>query len=216
MSLTFKETMHLFRADLHRRLALEGRTLSTWNAMAVFFSRGVFSVLIYRLKRYLYLKNSTLANVFAWMLRFPEFHICHNELDPRAEIGPGLVLNDRGGVAISYANIIGKNCTFMGRATPTLGAMEDVNIEEDRIRIGDYCTIGPNVRIINPVTIADGVQIKANTVVMATVKHAGALISGFPARTVTVIPMDSVKAWSPLLSQFLPALSIPYVESQHA
>lgn len=167
------------------------------------FNRGVILVAIYRFKRYFYHQNNRFFRVLAWLLRFPEFHLCHAEIDPRADIGQGFVLNNYGGMSVPHACTIGKNCTFMGRTTPTLGAMEDVNHETDRIVIGDYCVLGHNVRIINPVTIANGTQIKANSVVMASVIQEGSLISGFPARKVGEVPLAIVMAWSPIIRAFI-------------
>lgn len=90
----------------------------------------------------------------------------------------------------------------MGKATPTLGAMEGIDFLADKIRIGDYCVIGHNVKIINPITIADGVQIKANSVLIKSVVVAGSVVSGFPATTFAIVPLSSVMAWSQLLSKF--------------
>lgn len=200
-TLSFLETCRLMHADLARRLMLENKPVSLYHTLVTLPKRGFVSVVIYRLKRYLFLKQSLPAKVLLRLLKFPEFHYCHNELDPRAEIGPGLVLGDLGGVALGFTVIIGKNCTFMGKGTPTLGAMEGIDIQQDRIRIGDYCTFGHNAKIINPVTVADCVQIAPNAVVMTHVKVPGAVMSGFPAKTVDTVNIEQVKAWSPLLSR---------------
>jgi UDP-3-O-[3-hydroxymyristoyl] glucosamine N-acyltransferase len=106
-------------------------------------------------------------------------------------------------MSVPHACTIGMNCTFMGRATPTLGVMGNVNLETDRIIIGDYCVFGHNVRIINPVTIANGTQIKAHSVVMASVIREGSIISGFPARHVAEVPLATVMAWSPINRTFI-------------
>jgi len=203
MTLTFTDSFQLFKADVCRRLFLEGKNANFFGVCTIFFNRGVISVLIYRLSRYLYLKNTLVAKIFIRLLRYIEFHYCRNEIEPGAVIGGGFVLSDFGGVAISDANIIGENCTFMGKATPTLGGMEGVNILLDRIRIGDYCIFGHNVRIVNHVTIANGVQIKANSVVMHSLLTEGAVVSGFPARKIAVMPMDLIVNWSPLISKML-------------
>lgn len=198
-----KQTFAYFKADLHRRLALEDRKNSLWNVLCILPKRSVISVLIYRLKRYLYFKNSTIASVMVRLLKFLEFYYCHNELDPRADIGHGLVLGDLGGVALGFTVVIGKNCTFMGKGTPTLGAMEGIDLEKDRITIGDYCIFGHNAKVINPVTIADGVQVSPNSVLMISVKSPGAIVAGFPAKVIGTVPMNDIKTWSPLLSRHL-------------
>jgi serine acetyltransferase len=186
---------------MNRRLALEQRPLNLWNRLITIPKRGFVSVLIYRAKRYLHFKDNALAKILIRILKFPEFHYCHNELDPRADIGPGLVLSDLGGVGLGFTVIIGKNCTFMGKGTPTLGAMEGIDLHNDRIRIGNYCVIGHNVKIINPVVIADYVQMTPNSVLMTHVKTPGTVMTGFPAKAVDVINSELVKAWSPLVSR---------------
>jgi serine acetyltransferase len=201
--MTFIQTLHAFKADLLRRIWLENKQVTFWQVFRMLFKRGVVLVLIYRLKRYFYLKNSKPFKLLIWLLRIPEYQYCHSEIEPEANIAEGLVLSDFGGIGISSCNIIGKNCTFIGRGTPTLGAMEDVNHLEDKIRIGDHCIIGPNVRIVNPVSIANGTQIKANSVVMSSVTNAGSIISGFPAKEIATVPMESLVNWSPILSQSL-------------
>lgn len=203
MQLTLLQSLSLFKADVNRRLCLEGKPINAFTVAGVIYKRGVVSVLIYRIKRYLYLKDIKLLKVLIWLLRHPEFHYCHNELDPRAEIGAGLVISDFGGLALSYANIIGDNCTFMGKATPTLGAMEGVDIEYDRIRIGDHCVIGHNVKIINAINIASGAQITANAVLLNSINKVGSLVGGFPATTQAIVPLEVVMSWSPLLSQHI-------------
>lgn len=197
------ETLADIQADLNRRLVLEGKPINFWHQLTALPKRGFVSVLIYRLRRYFHFKNNLFATIIARLLKFPEFHYCHNEIDPRAEIGPGLVLSDLGGVGLGFNVIIGKNCTFMGKGTPTLGAMEDIDLEKDRIRIGDYCVLGHNAKIINPVTVADGVQIMPNAVLMTHVKSAGTVIAGFPAKAIDVVDMDTIKTWSPLLSRHI-------------
>jgi serine acetyltransferase len=203
MSVTFKQTIIHFKMDLQRRLYLEDKSNTFLNGFFAFFHRGVISAFIYRINHYLHGKNNFLAKLCIRLLRYIEFHYCHIEIEPNAEIGPGLVLTDFGGIGISHLNVIGKNCTFLGKATPTLGAMEDVVVAVDRIRIGDNCVIGPNVRIVNNVNIANGVQIKANSVVLIAIENEGAVVSGFPAKEIYQVPMNDVMRWSPLLCKYV-------------
>lgn len=200
--MSLKQLFSLIYSDIHRRLTLEEKPIHAFNVMLAFCYRGVLSASIYRLKRYFYLKNHKVLNFFVWLLRFPEFYLCHNEIDPRAQIGEGLVLSDFGGVALGFTIILGKNCTFLGRATPTLGAMEDIK-PSDKITIGDYCVIGHNVRIINPISVADGVQIKNNSVVITNIKAEGAILSGFPTKVLTTLPLADLMRWNPIKNRFL-------------
>lgn len=202
-SVSFRTTVSHIKADILRRLVLEKKPCNTPNFILAFANRGTLSVLIYRIKRYLHGKNNVFLSLLIKIIRYIEFQLCHNEIDPRAIIGPGFVIVNSGGVSLSFSNIIGKNCTFMGYATPTLGAMEDVDLNIDRIVIGDYCTLSCGVRIINNVSIANGVQIKPNSVLMHSIHTPGAVVSGFPARQIAVIDMEKICRWSPIKSDFI-------------
>lgn len=199
---TFSETLRIFKADVKRRLWLEGKKITYLHAARIFLHRGVMSVFLYRLSHYFYLKNTWLAKILLRVMRYVEYHYCRNEIEHGAEIGAGLVLNDCGGIAISDANIIGKNCTCMGKLTSTLGAVEEIH-DGDKIVIGDDCILGHNVRIISNVAIADGVQIRSNSVIMQSVAAQGAVMSGFPARKIAELPLDKIRQWSPLVSQIM-------------
>jgi serine acetyltransferase len=201
--MTLAELKHYCKADILRRLQLEGRSISFLSVLSCMVSRGTLSVLIYRVKRYLYFKHAKPAKILIYLLRAIEFHICHNELDPRADIGEGLVLSDLGGIGLSFSVIIGKNCTFMGKSTPTLGAIENVDMDSERITIGNYCVIGHNVKIINSVTVADGVQLKPNSVLMKSVLNIGAIVSGFPAKEVGRVPALLIDCWNPIQSKIM-------------
>ena len=195
----FIETLGLIKADLRRRLILEGKPLTYLSLICILPKLGVASVVIYRIRRYCHLNN---FKVLVKLLSYLEFLYVHNELDVRAEVGPGLVLSDIAGVGITRVCIIGKNCTFAGRATLTIGGIEGVDVNVDRIVIGDNCVVGHNTRIIRPVTISNGVQIKSNSVVLLSVNNEGALVSGIPAKRKELIPLELVSTWSPFLSYF--------------
>ena len=197
MSSSFIQTLRLAKSDLFRRLALEGKSETYLNCFLISYKRGVVSVLLYRLKRYLFLNK--LAFLIKPLTMIDTFYT-HSELDVRAEIAGGLVLNDLGGVGLTRVAVVGKNCTFIGRATVALGAIEGINFDVDRIKIGDYCVVGHNVKFIRPLTIANYVQIKSNAIVIKSVDIEGSVISGIPARSVDVVSAETVIAWNPILS----------------
>ena len=198
MTISLKQTLLNSKLDMKRRCALDGRAFNLISCVIMLLNRGVMSVLIYRAKRYFYLKKSVNLIIFAKLLRYIEFHYCHNEIDPQAIIGHGLVLSDYGGIAISKVNVIGTNCTFIGKATLTLGGMDNVH-EDERIVLGNHCVIGPNVRIASSINIANGVQVKSNSVVMEDINTDGSIISGFPAKIVSNVSLASVINWNPIL-----------------
>ena len=126
------------------------------------------------------------------------FFLSRNEIHPGASIGPGLILPDIGGVGIPAFAIIGANCTFTGRALLTIGGIEGIDLGKDRIQLGDNCIIGAGARIVGAVTLADGVEIKPNTVVLTSFKNPGASVIGIPGRRRAQALPQRIACWNPL------------------
>lgn len=193
--MTFKETIQNLKADIRRRKVLEGKNQGVFSTFSIFFKGGVVSVILYRISRYLiHTRFSCLYKILVLLEHF----YTKNEISPVADLGAGLVIADCGGIGITRVTIAGKNCTFLGANSITLGAMEGFDLEKDHIVIGNNCVIGSRVRIIRPVQIADATQIKNNSVVMFSVDKVGSVISGFPAKRRSVENLESVLSWNPL------------------
>lgn len=193
--MTLKETIQNLKADIRRRKVLEGKSQGIFSTFSILLKGGVVSVILYRISRYLvYTRLSFLYKILILLEHF----YTKNEISPIADLGPGLVVADCGGIGITCVTIAGKNCTFLGANSITLGAMEGFDLEKDHIVIGNDCVIGSRVRIIRPVQIADATQIKNNSVVMFSVDKPGSIISGFPAKRRSVESVDGVLSWNPL------------------
>lgn len=192
------DTIALCKRDLLRRLEYEGRASTYIHCLSIMLKPSVLSIILYRFKRYLLLKK--LGFLIKPLSLFDSFY-SHNELDARAEIGAGLVLSDLGGTGITRVAILGKNCTFMGRATLALGAIEGINIAHDKIILGDACVIGHNVKVIRPVTIANYVQIEACAVVIKSIITEGSIVSGIPAKTIGVVSPERMASYHASLTQ---------------
>ena len=119
------------------------------------------------------------ARVFAavWHRRVMNIH--HADIDPRAQIGPGLLLMHHTGVFIGPA-VIGDNCVLHHNVT--IGqrvASGDHGVP----RLGNDVWIGPGATITGDVTIGDGATISAGSVVSRDVP-ARALVAGNPGRVI--------------------------------
>ena len=193
---TFKQTMQNLAADIRRRKALEGKKAGLASTLCIVFKGGVVSVILYRVSRYLI---GTRFRFLYKILVLIEHFYTKNEISPIADLGPGLVIADCGGVGITRVTIAGENCTFLGANSITLGAMEGFDLAKEHIVIGNHCVIGARVRIIRPVEIADATQIKHNSVVMFSVDKVGSVVSGFPAKRRSVENPENVLAWNPLV-----------------
>jgi serine O-acetyltransferase len=204
--MTLKETFRLIRADLLRRLALEGRKPNVINLFELFLHRGVLLVVIYRLTKYLRFRG---FGILARAGRFVQTLLCKSEIHINAEIGPGLVASDMGGIGIPNFAIIGENCTFLSQSLLTLGGMDNVDLQNDRIVIGNNCVIGQGARVMGAIELGDGTQVKSNSVVITSFKKPGQIVSGIPARRRGVVPLEKIRAWSPLSGQFISTFTVP-------
>jgi serine O-acetyltransferase len=198
--ITFKQTIEYLKADIQRRVLLEGKPAGLISTLSVLFKCGVVTVILYRFSHYL---MGTRFSFLHKILALIEHFYTKNEVSAVAQIGPGLVLGDGGGIGITRVTIAGKNCTFLGSNSITLGAMDAYDVEKDRIVLGDHCVVGARVRIMRPMQIADGTQIKNNSVVVFPVDKVGSVISGIPAKRRSVETYENVISWNPLKGGFI-------------
>lgn len=192
---TLKTTMAYLKADFNRRAVLKRK-----HGLARFlmlFEKGMVGVVCYRISRYFALNHMGLLYRLVALL---EHFYVRNEISPIAEIGPGLVLGDAGPVGIPSQTVVGKNCTFMGTNTLTLGAMEGIDLAVDKIVMGDYCVLGFGARVMRPITLADGTQLMDNSVAMFTARKSACLFAGVPAKRAKQGEYEDVVNWNPLLS----------------
>jgi serine O-acetyltransferase len=191
---TWREACRLIKADIRRRLMLEGKPATIANALCSLVMPGIVCVIAYRITTVLKARGHSVLSQIVQDLQHLYTGI---ELHPGSVIGPGLVLGDRPGGGISEHVTIGKNCTVLGGCTMTLNS-DRIDLSKGRIVLGDYCVIGTGVRIIGSVTIGDGTQIKPNAVVLSSSPEAGGILDGMPARRRAGVPIEAMMPWNPL------------------
>lgn len=197
---TLQETKMAIKADIKRRLILGEHQVNMLAALCILFKPGVMTVLLYRLSRFCFYHH---LKVFCKLIGLIVQLVNTSEISPEADIGGGLVIADGGAVGIPGTAIIGENCTFMGLNTFTLGAMEDEPNPDDRIRVGNHCVFGVFTRVIRPVTLPDGTQVKPGSVVISSVKKTGQTLSGIPARRKAQQDYEHVQLWNPIKGSIL-------------
>jgi serine O-acetyltransferase len=101
--------------------------------------------------------------------------ITHIDLDPGAEIGPGLLIPHVGPIRVHGATKIGADCSLYHGCTIGAGP------RPGGATIGDHVFISCNSSIIGAVTVGDNSVIAANTLVIDDVP-AGTTAIGVPAR----------------------------------
>lgn len=195
MNVTWQETIQHIKADIKRRLILDQQPVELLYAITALVKPGVMVVMIYRLSRFChYHRLRALCKVFSLMTQL----INTSEVSPLADIAGGFVIADAGAIGIPAATTIGKNCTFMGLNSITLGAMQHEPGPDDRIIIGDHCVLGTFSRVMRPVSLANGTQVKPCSVVISSVKKEGQSLVGVPARRKQQTDYEAIKRWNPL------------------
>jgi len=193
---TLKETVENMRMDFKRRLLLEGIQSGFFNKLLVLLKPSMVGVILYRLSRFFAHHKLGLINK---LLAAIQMLYCRWEISPMAEIGPGLVVGSAS-VGLTSFVIAGRNCTFLGRNTVSLGAMEGIDMNEDKIVIGDDCVFGVGAKVMRAVNIAAGAQVQPNAVVIRTEKNEGSTLAGIPARRRGIETYDEIVNWNPLYS----------------
>lgn len=100
------------------------------------------------------------------------------EIQPKAEIGPGLVLKHTTGLVVGGDVVAGERLTL--HQNVTLGDRRPFGGQPI---IGDDVTVGAGACVLGPITIGDRVVVAANAVVLDDVP-ADSVVAGSPARIV--------------------------------
>jgi len=106
-------------------------------------------------------------------------HMHHCEIDPRAQIGPGLLIMHRTGIIIGPV-VAGSNLTLHQNVTIGLRVAQG---ERTVPTLGHRVWIGPMATISGGITVGDRVTISAAAVLSKNIP-AGCLVAGNPARVI--------------------------------
>ncbi len=94
--------------------------------------------------------------------------------------GPGLSIAHYGALTINQHARIGKDCRI--HETVTIGATDG---PDDVPVIGDRVFIGSGAKVLGRITVADGVSIGANAVVVKDITEPNITVGGVPARKIS-------------------------------
>jgi serine O-acetyltransferase len=142
-------------------------------------SEGFWALAVFRLQKvlrarrpeWLWAPLRPVLNVVAKLLKM----VTNIELDPGAEIGPGLLIPHRGPIHVNGETKIGADCSIYHVCTIGAGP------RPGGATIGDHVYVGCHSSIIGAVTIGDGAIIAANSLVVSDVPARHTAV-GVPAR----------------------------------
>ena len=166
---------HMLREDIVALRSVRGRVLPM-----VFPS--LFAVAAYRFAVQLRARGfATLARGVCAVAQA----VTGAELDPLAQIGPGLVLEHTHGVVIGPGVVAGARLRLFGGALlgNSFNAAESKRPHHGFPTLGDDVLVLAKASVIGPVTIGDSAVVAAHALVLDDVP-AGAKAIGAPARTV--------------------------------
>lgn len=163
------------RADLVAMA--EGETLSTSRVIARTLVHARWrAVVVWRCAQHLFAGRVT-KSLGLWLAdRVLSFSGA--ELQPKATIGPGLVLKHSTGLVVGGDVVAGERLTL--HQNVTLGDRRPFGGQPV---LGDDVTVGAGACVLGPITIGDRVVVAANAVVLDDVP-ADSVVAGAPAHVV--------------------------------
>jgi serine O-acetyltransferase len=178
------------RSDLDRYLYAGERTgeARLLAVLRVALSPKLWTVQCYRLSHYTATAAPlgplrSVAKAFVMILQRLVNSFAGIEIDPRAHIGPGLLIPHKGYVIIGPVRI-GANCTISQGVTLGEGALRSSGGTHAAPRLGDRVWVGPGAVIAGGIEIGSDAAVGANSLVTRDVPPRGVVL-GVPARLVS-------------------------------
>ncbi|WP_404443830.1 hypothetical protein LG315_10555 [Microbacterium marinum] len=103
------------------------------------------------------------------------------DVDPRASLGPGLLLQHPVGVVIGGGAVVGARCTIMSGAVLGRQSIHSGSDPNGYPKLGDNVLLGTGATVLGDTRIGNHGTIGAKSLVIRDVR-AGATVVGIPAR----------------------------------
>lgn len=176
----YRQEKELIASDVHSRLPDTARREDFDEVVAEVIDTDarVQAALFYRIERAMFLRDSTnpFLRYFAYLMKAKT----GAEIYYSAEIGPRLIVEHGTGIVIGPRHRIGSDFTIYQGVT--LGQRR-IYSPDERITIGDGCTVFAGAKILGLVTIGNQVKIAANAVLLSDAEDH-CTYAGMPARKV--------------------------------
>jgi len=151
-------------------------------------SPGLWAVIVYRLTHHLLYRFplpaiGNILAISAIVASRPAAILFGIEMEPRAHIGRGLLVDNFGGIVIG-AVTMGSNCTISQGATLGRSSMVQGDALNDLPTLGDRVYIGPRAIVAGPITVSDDVSVAGGSLVTRDIPARG-IAMGVPAKVVS-------------------------------
>lgn len=152
------------RADLRRRYSMtSGSTLR--RVLSCARAPGVHAVLVLRFGQWSQRRHKVLRILFDPLYLILDFFVqalWGIEIPRSVKVGPGLYIGHYGGITVSSATVLGRDCNLSQNIT--IG-VSGAGPKRGAPTIGDNVYIAPGARLFGKITIGHNVKIGANAVI---------------------------------------------------
>jgi serine acetyltransferase len=180
---SFRQTCRLIASDFRFCAEFERRPQNWRTYIKYFFVPGIFSVLMIRIQRFY---DTNWLRPLGWLVEMTNLFLYSVWVDPRAEIGPSLLILHPHAIFIGGNVLIGERCVLFHQNT--IGYSPFVNHDEPpesgHLVVGNYVWFGAGACAYGNITIGDQCRIGVNAVVEKSFPP-GVVLFGVPARAVS-------------------------------
>ena len=152
---------------------------------ALLFNNGFQAVVLYRIARWLRVHRVPLLGPLVSRLNL---FLTGVDLNPTAEIGPGLLISHGTGLVIGGAARIGEDALILHGVT--VGSLSPSRVGTMPV-IGDRAFLGAGAKIVGGVTLGDDVIVGPNAVVTEDVPDGSRVLSAAGVQVEPRAPKDS-------------------------
>lgn len=190
--LSFKQTMHLIKADMQFRARYEKKEFKLAQVIKFLFNNAAVATVIYRFQIYVYQLGLTWL---AWFLKSINSIVFSVSIDSKTQIEAGLFLMHANYICIGEGVKIGKNCIVAHQnsiaASPFVA---DINVQHSYQSngapcLGDDVIIGGGATISGAITLGHRTQISLNAAVEDSFPD-GAVLFGVPAKNKAKVAVE--------------------------